>query len=237
VKKCFTIFLFCFFVLANRNLKAKEVLVQANSIVKQVKFSLEDKEFVFTSKYQNINGKVAEQWLINDEVVSKEEYNKKFAWAEKEEERIVHEVEEQKRLEAEQKEKELLARKKDEDEQFANELRQEALKKLVKLELEKVGKAFTKLDKYQLEPFFVFEENSFPSEESLQEARVVLVAQARGLTIKSMDEVSCEELKDSLAKLEVLPDRIERFFRQSVRFAINRCNDTKRLKDLLALIS
>jgi len=229
--------LFCFLALSNANLKAKEVLIQANSIVKQVKFCLEEKDFVFTSKYQNINGKVAEQWLINDESISKEAYDKKIAWAENEEARLVLAAEEQKRIEIEQKEKELLARKKEEEEQFAKELRQEALKKLVKLELEKVEASFAKLDKYRLEPFFVFEENSFSSEESFQEAKVGLVAQARGVVIKSSEELSQEELKETLTKLEVIPDKVERFFRQSVRFAINQCNDTKRLKELLSLIS
>ena len=71
----------------------------------------------------------------------------------------------------------------------------------------------------------------------MQEFKVGLVTQARGATLKSMEESSQEELKETLTKLEVLPDKIERFFRQSVRFAINQCSDTKRLKNLLSLLS
>jgi hypothetical protein len=39
-----------------------------------------------------------------------------------------------------------------------------------------------------------------------------------------------------LSKLELVPLKIERFFRKSVKCAIDKCNDTKRLKELLALI-
>ena len=216
---------------------AKEVLIQANSSVKQVKFNLEDDQMIFTEKYQNLNGKVTESFSVNDQWITKEEFSKKFVWAESEEKRIERETQERKKQEEELKQKELLAQKKEEEEKFIQEAKIEGMKKLVKLELQNVENSFVKLDKYKLDNYFMFEENTFFNEDILNESKIGLVAQARGITIKNTEELDSNELKETLSKLEVLPDKIERFFRQSVRFAINQCNDTKRLKELLSLIS
>lgn len=216
---------------------AKEVLIQANSSVKQIKFNLQDDQMIFTEKYQNLNGKVTESFSINDQWITKEEFNKKFVWAESEEKRIEREAEERKKQEEELKQKELLAQKKEEEEKFIQEAKTEGMKKLVKLELQNVETSFAKLDKYKLDNYFMFEDNTFFNEDILNESKIGLVAQARGVTIKNTEELDHDELKETLSKLEVLPDKIERFFRQSVRFAINQCNDTKRLKELLSLIS
>ena len=233
MKKGFLIFL-CFFIFS---VNAKELLVQANSSVKQVKFILEDDQMIFTEKYQNLNGKVTESFSINEQWVTKEEFNKKFIWAESEEKRIEREAEDRKKQEEELRKKELLAQKKEESEKFIQEAKIEGMKKLVKLELQNVENSFAKLDKYKLDNYFMFEENTFFNEDVLNESKIGLIARARGITIKNTEELDSDELKDVLSKLEVLPDRIERFFRQSVRFAINQCNDTKRLKELLSLIS
>lgn len=216
---------------------AREVLVQANSSVKQVKFVLKDEPMIFTEKYQNLNGKITESFSIDEQWITKEEFNKKFAWAESEEKRIQREEAEQKRLEALRQVEEVQQKRKEEEELFVREARLEGMKKLVKLELQNVESSFSKLDKYKLEDYFMFEENTFAHQDVLDESKIGLVAQARGVVIKNTDELETDELKDTLNKLEVLPDKIERFFRQSVKFAINQCNDTKRLKELLSLIS
>ena len=69
-----------------------------------------------------------------------------------------------------------------------------------------------------------------------QETKNDFLGKVRKINFCSTEELSIEQMQDVLTKLESLPDKIETFFRRSVRNAINQCNDTKRLKELLALI-
>jgi hypothetical protein len=218
------------------NICAKEMLCEANSTLKQIKFTVRSGDIVFTEKYQNINGKVTETWHINNSEVLKDEYFKQMLFAEKEEEQIRREAEELKRLEEERRRQELLSQKQREEEAFIREAKLQTLKKLVNLELKKVEKSFVKLDKYELDQFFVFEEGSFSSLQSLEDIKIGLVSLARELIIRPVEELEEDELKQTLSRLEAVPDKVERFFRQSVKYAINQCSDTRRLKELLALI-
>ncbi len=228
-------FIILFFVVLSK-IQAKEVLCEANSRLKQVKFNIRSGEIFFIDKYQNINGNITEFWRINDVDVLKDVYYQKMLMAEKEEEEIKREEEERIKQAEEQARRERLTQKKKEEEEFLIETRLQALKRLVNLELEKVEKSFKNLDQYQLEQYFVFADDTFSTQQSLDDVKINLINQARELTIRSTSELTEEELKESLAKLENTPDKIEVFFRQSVKFAINQCNDTKRLKELLALI-
>ena len=216
---------------------AKEVLLKANSSVNQTKFILNDEPMVFTEKYQNLNGKITQNFSINEEWATEEEYFKKFAWAESEEKRIEREAEEQKRQEALKLAMQEKEEREKEEAVFIKEAKIEGMKKLVKLELQNVETSFEKLDKYKLDNYFMFENGTFADEDDLNEVKIGLVAQSRGVIIKNTEELDEDELKNTLTKLEVVPEKIERFFRQSVRFAINQCNDTRRLKELLTLIS
>ncbi|MFH1644513.1 MAG: hypothetical protein ABIA74_05050 [bacterium] len=226
-----------FILLTTSFINAKEVLLQANSSVKQVKFILENEPMVFTEKYQNLNGKITQSFSINEEWVAQQDYFKKFAWAENEEKRLEREEAERKKMQELRLAQEEMQARKMEEEQFVKEAKIEGMKKLVKLELQNVESSFDKLDKYKLENYFMFENGTFTNEDDLNEVKIGLVAQSRGLIIKNAEELEEAELKNTLTKLEVLPEKIERFFRQSVRFAINQCNDTRRLKELLSLIS
>lgn len=224
-----------FFVVSSK-IQAKEVLCEASSRLKQMKFNIRSGEIFFLEKYQNINGKITESWRINDEDVLKDVFYQEMLVAEKEEEEIRREEEGRIKQEEEQARRERLAQKKREEKEFLIETRLQALKRLVNLELEKVEKSFKNLDQYQLDQYFVFADDTFSTQQSLDDVKINLINQARELTIRSTLELTEEELKESLAKLENTPDKIDRFFRQSVKFAINQCNDTRRLKELLALI-
>jgi hypothetical protein len=224
----------CFLLVSN--VFAKEVVFQGDSWVKQTKFNVEGQETLFTQKYQNINGKVSQLCQIDGEEVEKEEFEKRFNETENEEKEIVRREEERKKEEEEQKQREILAKKKNEDQNFYQHTKLQLLKKLIGLEIEKIEDCFLKLDKYQLEEYFVFDADSFSSLQSLQETKTEQLADARKLTVCSPEELEMPQLQDTLKKLEILPERIERLFRESVKNAINQCNDTKRLKELLALM-
>ena len=234
MKKFFHVFFL--FIFLTLDICSKDVLLRADSKVKQTKFVTRSGELVFTEKYQNINGKITENWIVNEVFVSKDDYYKKIIQSEREEEEIKREQEILKIEEEEKKQKEFLAQKEKEKEEFLRETQIQALRKLVCIELETVEKSLSKLNKYKVEQYFVYQEDTFPSEESFNDVKIELINQARELTLRNTDELNQDELKKVLSKLEVIPDKIERFFRQSVKYAINQCNDTKKLKELLSLI-
>lgn len=241
MKKSGLFFLLSLFLLfLNFSIFAKEVLCEASSTVKQVKFAVRDGDIIFTQKHQSINGKVTNSWRIqdgqNEEEVFADEYEKRMFLAEKEELEIAKEEEERIKQEEEDKRLLLLEQKKKEEELFLLQARLQTLKKLVWLELEMVEKSFSKLDKYDLEQYFVFEDETFSSIQSLCDVKVSLVNQARELSIRAEEDLDKDELKNVLTRLEVVPDKVERFFRQSVKYSISQCNDTRRLKELLTLI-
>lgn len=233
MQRCF-LFYVTFFVIGFGCLPlkifTKEVFYEANVRVKQIKFTLRDRLVVFTEKWQSVNNKVTEQWLIDTNEISSQEYQSRFKAAEEEEEQF-------KREERERKTRELLEKKRRENEAFLLEARIETLKKLVGFELENVERMFGELDRYKLEAFFVFEEDSFQSPESFQEIKIGLISKARELIIRKISDLDESELAEVLHKLEDAPVRIERLQRKSVKFAINHCNDTERLKELLKIIS
>lgn len=223
-------------LLVSHVLFGKEMLLDASSMVKQVKFVVRSGELIFTEKHQNVNGKITENWYANNTELTKEDYLHRMAAAEQEEKDIQREIELQKQEELRLAREEQERKKREEEQEFLQATRLQTLKRLVKLELEGVEQAFARVDKYKLEDYFVFEEETFSSEQALGLVKVGLVNSARDLVIKDQEELGEDELKNMLSKLEEVPLKVERFFRKSVKFAVNQCNDTRRLKELLALI-
>lgn len=215
---------------------SKEILVHGSSRVKQTKFIVRSGSVIFTEKYQNINGKVTEEWNINNNNVLKDEYFKKMFLVNQEEIALKQEEELRKKEEEEFERKIALLKKEDEEKELTKNLKLQTLKRLVSLEVESIEKEFDKLDKYQLEEYFVFENDTFYSSQGLEDVRIGLLNRARTVSIKGLEELAFDELREILGKLEVLPKKIISFFRSSVKFAINNCNDTKKLKRLLSLI-
>jgi hypothetical protein len=215
---------------------SKEVILEATSFVKQIKFVTKNGEMLFVEKSQNVNGKSTENYLINNVETSKDDYLKKFSAAQEDEFAIEQEARAKKKREEEVKQKELLDKKKKEEDDFITKSKIQVLKKLIGFELEKVQNSFVKLDRYNLENFFVFESETFLNKENLQQTKVDLLDKAKSMVASSEDVLNIDELKTTLEKLEAVPEKVERFFRASVKFAINQCDDTKRLKELLALI-
>ncbi len=215
---------------------SKELIFNGSSTLKQTKFILRDGEKIFAEKYQNVNGQITENWYVSGVETDKEDYFKQMENADAAEKTIEKEDREKKRQEEEEKKRQFLEEKERVEKEFRRTTRLYALKKLVDLELIGVQKAFKNLDKYDLQDYFVFEQDTFNSEFVLENVKVGLVNRAKEIAIRSFDELKKGELKTILEELEVVPAKVERFFRKSVQYAINKCNDTKRLKELLSLI-
>ncbi len=215
---------------------AKQVLVDASSFVKQTKFVTRSGDTVFTDKYQKLNGKVTKNWYINNVDVSESEYAKNLANAEKEEKEIAKEEEIKKREAEAQRLKEIMEQKKKEEEEFLKSTKMRGLKRLVQLQANNLKNSFERLEKYQLDEYFVWEDESFSDLEDFEQTKFGLLEKVKELDEKPKEYIFESELNNMLLRLEAVPARIERFFRKSVRYAIDNCSDTKRLKELLALI-
>lgn len=232
-----TKFLILFLIFSSvYSIYSKEILIEGSSRVRQTKFNVRSGSVIFTEKYQNINGAITEEWNINNNNVLKDEYFKQMSFIHQEEVALKNEEELRKKEESEQARKVALLKKQDEEKKFTENLKLQTLKRLVALEVDSVEREFKKLDKYKLDGYFVFEHDTFYSSQDLEDVRISLINRARSVSIKGIDELQTEELKEILGKLEILPKKIDSFFRSSVKFAINNCNDTKKLKQFLSLI-
>ena len=89
------------FTLMQQYCFAKEVVFQGSSTLKQIKFIVESGDLVFSEKYQNLNGKITQEWFINGVNETKDEYFKKMAQAEAEEKELARKEQERKRQEEE----------------------------------------------------------------------------------------------------------------------------------------
>ncbi|MFH1462040.1 MAG: hypothetical protein ABIF12_03785 [bacterium] len=231
MKTIFFIFLFSFI-----SIFSKEILVEGSSRVKQTKFVIKSGQIIFTEKYQNINGKATEEWNINNTNVLKDEYFKQMAFVHQEELEIQKEAFRKKEEEELELKRVALLKKQQEQEEFSKNLKIQTLKRLVSLELEAVEREFKKIEDHQLEEYLVFEHDSFYSSQDYQDAKDTLLNRARAILSKEFHELDLDELRQILAKLELLPQKINNLFRSSIKFAINSCSDTKKLKQLLSLI-
>lgn len=227
--------LFSFLLLISK-VYSKELVFHGSSTLKQTKFKLNDSEKVFSEKYQNVNGEITENWYINGVETDRANYFKEMDKTEEEEKRIEKEEAERRRLEEEEKRKQLLNEKIEKEKEFRKTTKIHALKKLVSLELAKVQNSFSRLDKYNLQDYFVFECETFDSEYVLENIKTGLVNRAKEITIRPFEDLNKKDLKSILCELEIVPSKVERFFRKSVQYAINNCDDTRRLKELLSLI-
>ncbi|MBD3231145.1 hypothetical protein GF322_00630 [Candidatus Dependentiae bacterium] len=236
--KSILVVLFKIFILFNTNflIQCKQIVFQGESSVIQTSYQLQSEKIIFTKKYQNINGRITQSWFIGNQEVAKDEYFEKLSQAEKEEQEIIKEEENKRKAEQARLKREKKELKKKEEESFYKRIKLNGLKKMINLEVAKIENKLKKLDEYSLDEYFVFEEQTFDSFDSLQDIRIGLLNKAKSLVLSDIEVLDFEDLKGVLKKLEVFPKKIEIFFRKSVKNAIDKCEDTKRLKDLLALI-
>ncbi len=228
-------FIFSILLLFNI-LNSKEILVEGFSSIKQTKFELRSGPSVFTEKHQNINGDLVEEWNVNGSNIDKDSYFQEMLLAEKEELEIKQKEEQRKLEEVEIKRREEAAIKERDTQKKARDLRVQALKRLIVLHADSVESSFDKLERYNLQNYYVFSADTFSTSKDLEKAKFSFLNKAKSLSIKDLNELDEAYLKKTLNKLERLPQRVELFFEQSVKFAINNSTDTRKLKELLTLI-
>ncbi|MDR3647002.1 MAG: hypothetical protein P4L22_05685 [Candidatus Babeliales bacterium] len=180
-------------------------------------------ELINSTKYsliENIeNGKRIERYYIdNKEVLSQEFIDS----------RVVSRV----------KELEIEARKSHEEREkkfkFSNDSKLKALKKLIFLKISEIKEAVSKIEKLNISSFFVYSQETFLNEEDFNSLKE---------SLEDIDHMINSDQNLNLLDLGLIVDKLENrakkshlFVRQALENAINKCDDTKLLKDLLEVL-
>jgi len=108
-------------------------------------------------------------------------------------------------------------------------------KKLLRLLIQEVETALKKFDDYRLGPFLLFDQ--LFSRDEFEAIEKDLIPQAKQVLYSGIEDGDVTPLAGMIRKLDGLSDRLHGLFQETVNSAIKRCDDTKMLKDLLAIVS
>lgn len=141
---------------------------------------------------------------------------------------------------AEKKERELL-RARDEEKRrnqikFSDTVQSAVLAKLIAKMFVSIKSVLKKIDSPQLEHYFVYSQDTISSIDQYDQLKSFLDSTEKSVAhyIESND---IDSLQQTYTKIEGWPNRLDRFFQESVQNAIQMSDDTTFLKDLLALVS
>lgn len=108
-------------------------------------------------------------------------------------------------------------------------------KKLLRLLIEQVQAELKKFEDHRLGPFLLFDE-SF-SREQFEAIEQELLQNAKQVLYNAGDDGDVSQLAVMIEKLDGLATRLHNLFQTTVNRAIKQCDDTRMLKDLLAIVS
>jgi hypothetical protein len=184
---------------------------------------------VFAHRAKVADGVVETVWTINDKPVSEEDYHERYVAARTSELK----VERQAQQAAQHAHEQELA----EQQKFARNARVLVHKKAVQEQIGAIEKLLAQVKNPRLEPYYVFGEQSFASRELFLQVSNELITQAKVTVARSEDELTETELMTLATQLEQQPTRLRNFYRNTVKHAINSCDDTRMLKEFLELLA
>lgn len=175
----------------------------------------------FTHRVDIINGKRDERWALDGRVVDRQEFQEEFLDAQKEE------------LRQEYLKQEETQKKHDE---FTMQFQRDSFAKIIEISLSKINDELARVSDKRLEPFLAFEKNTIASAQELDTLQNSTLVRAHEV-LKQKYDIPLDELRTMMTTLEPFADRIRDFYYATVKNAQDRSDDTKLLKDLLAMIS
>lgn len=199
--------------------------LQGRVIKKQVAISYTEEVVngvTFIHKLTQENGVKKEQFFVDGKAVETDEYEQTILEAEKEERR------QERRKEQERQHKDLM---------FAHQARKEGNRRLLALYTSDIERELQRLAAYDLSPYFCFSLSTIGSEEQLVLIKKELIPEARSFLEGDGADYTTHELERIVTTLSSYPDRLHAFFNESVQQAIATCDDTKTLREFLALVS
>lgn len=163
-----------------------------------------------------------DEFFIDGFVVSADQYACDLERAEKKEREI-------KRCQEEEKRRSQVA--------FTNTAQSAIIAKIIGKVIDGLQGLVAKIGHHQqLEYYFVFRDATISSIDQFEQLKK-LFAGSKNLVIEYIDSNDLEGLQQLYNKLEPWPDRLEKFFQESVQNAIQQSDNTTFLKELLTLIA
>lgn len=173
----------------------------------------------FMYRLDVVDGRKKEQWTINNRAVAADDYNRSILQAEFEERRLEREQEYQKRVK--------LA-------ELKSSAAQQATKKLLATTLKDIEQGLEQFNRHELNPYLVYSSASFSDEVDFTTFKEHTLSEVRHLLTEEFDP---EQAKEKLSLLESYPQKIANLFEHTVQNAINKCDDPKKLKSWLQMLS
>lgn len=160
-----------------------------------------------------------EVWKIDGKEVSAQVYTEDILEAEKNERRVQRAQEEQAC---------------DATFAFKEKAQRTLVKKLLGKATQNLMRDIQTLERYNVGAYAVFSDATI-SAQGYQELVTVLVPRAQALVVEECPDFT--QLQELYRRLEPLQDRMKIFMRATIDRAIEKCDDTKILKDLLSFVS
>lgn len=109
-------------------------------------------------------------------------------------------------------------------------------KKILKTDLEWCNAKVQKIKKSKLVDYFVYNSKSFNSEQEWQKFIDFVLPELDKILQKSNEELEVVKLEHFIEKLEPYKEKINQLMQDSINNAIEKCDDTKKLKKIMILI-
>lgn len=177
---------------------------------------------LFAHRLDYFEGVRKEQWSIEGKTVDAQSYEERILEAEKNE----------RRRERQKDEKE-----KNDQQLFKMKAQRALLKKLLQAHVNLYFSDIALFERYHLEPYFCYAATTFTSYQAYTQFVMGALACAQKILNESIDEEDISELQELYEQLEAMQDAWKLFYRATVEQAIEKCNDTKMLKELLQLVA
>lgn len=178
---------------------------------------IQGRQFVY--RHELRNGTLTKSWTVDDRTVSHREY-----------------IQEHSKAEMEARTAQLLAQQELQDQELAAQvqLHISGHKRLLTLTIAELEEQLHKLYDYRLEPYYSFSPETFASRSLFDEFVKQTVPEAKKL-LSAREDITLNEYQSMIKTLEDAPQKLSKFLHTTTDNAIKQCNDTKILKDLLAL--
>jgi hypothetical protein len=183
----------------------------------------------FTHRVDMVDGVIKEQWSIEGVQVEAATYEQAILEAEMAERAQVRKARDQERR---AQELELVRQQ-----EFNRQSRLDIYRKKVQLALVTLETELAKLKDSRLVPYYAYSPQTFEHHEAFMNVVHKIPEQANQLLNKPASELSESALRSFGDFLEALPIKVRVFYRETIKQAIDRCNDTQLLKELLELCS
>jgi hypothetical protein len=193
--------------------------------IKTVAVELIEEEYngkQFAYRIDVVNGVKKEQWTMAGKSTDYETYESEILFEKLQEEKNKREKAYQVRLA---------------DLEFKEQQRLAVFKKILKKDIDGVQQKFDLFQKYDLNEYYAFDATSIASEIDFLNIPIQCIIPAKNYLQQSDNDFECEKAEEYIETLQAYFKKISTLFDDTIKKAIDQCEDTQKLKDLLVIVS